>query len=686
MLRPRMFLAISLVGWLGTLVGHLASADEVPQLTFFAWSDQHVATNGDGSHLVAAIDAMNALPGRAWPEAVGGTVAVPAFVFGCGDITEWPTVAARDTYNELITRRLKWPSFDILGNHDEGGKSPSNTLKNWIIARHGAISYTFDRGGVHFIALYSAYDETLNNPAQPIHRDALDFLRRDVAQVAKGTPVIVALHLCFDAITNRDDLVDALGDANVIMVLSGHYHKPSVHQYRGINFVQAPSPAPNGTPEVTVVRVTPDRVLAIPYDYRRAKWSENPRHILVAPISRQPTSFDFPGISFDRDFAGAKLDACRQAETSPVVGGQADAGPAENTESSPSIPEYIAISRAENTPINDSAWYAFKIVADAPRRITVALRYEGGSHRYAPKISRDGQQWTPLPAAACEVSPDRSQARLQLDVGPEPLWVAAQELITRDDIAAWSEQIAAQTEGHRTPIGQSREGRPIFKLEIGNQEAAEAVFIIGRQHPPEVTGTLGLMRFIETIAGNDRLARQFRQRFLTTVVPLVNPDGVERGYWRHSTGGIDLNRDWDEFSQPETRAVRDAMLDYQAAGSPQLRLFLDFHSTHHDVFYTSPEDDTPGEGFTSQWLGAIGDRFPDYQVRREETPLASSKPTSMRWVYRTFDVPSITYEWGDGTPREQIARLARGAAEEMMRLLLAVVPADAEPSLSGAER
>jgi hypothetical protein len=95
------------------------------ELTFFGWSDQHVATNGNGDHLVPAIDAMNALPGTPYPASIGGNVAKPAFVLGCGDITEWPTQAAKETYERLISKRLKFPSYDVLGNHDEGGKVPS---------------------------------------------------------------------------------------------------------------------------------------------------------------------------------------------------------------------------------------------------------------------------------------------------------------------------------------------------------------------------------------------------------------------------------------------------------------------------------------------------------------------------------------------------------------------------------
>jgi len=88
-----------------------------PELTFFGWSDQHVQTNGDGGHLVPAIEAMNRLPGAAYPDGMGGTVAKPAFVFGCGDITEWPTNAAKGAYDELLATRLKFPAYDVIGNH-----------------------------------------------------------------------------------------------------------------------------------------------------------------------------------------------------------------------------------------------------------------------------------------------------------------------------------------------------------------------------------------------------------------------------------------------------------------------------------------------------------------------------------------------------------------------------------------
>jgi len=273
------FLWLSQVAW---------GADSAPQrqaaLTFFGWSDQHVQVDGNGEHLLPAIDAMNALPGRAYPEAIGGTVDKPAFVIGLGDITEWPSHAAMDTYDQLITKRLKFPTYEIAGNHDIGGLSPVDTVLNWVIKRHGALRYTFDKGGIRFIGLFSEYDEKLNNPAQPITKEALKYLRETLAKVPEGKPVIVATHLCFDAITNRDEFVDAFGKANVILVLGGHYHKATVHNYRGFNFVQLPSPAPKGPNEFTVIRITSDRLIAIPFNYKENRWASEKHKLLDASI------------------------------------------------------------------------------------------------------------------------------------------------------------------------------------------------------------------------------------------------------------------------------------------------------------------------------------------------------------------------------------------------------------------
>ncbi len=61
-------------------------------------------------------------------------------------------------------------------------------------------------------------------------------------------------------------------------------HKAKVDRFRDVNFVQLPSPAPNGSHEVTVIHITSDRLLAIPYQYETKTWSDGPGRTLHVPI------------------------------------------------------------------------------------------------------------------------------------------------------------------------------------------------------------------------------------------------------------------------------------------------------------------------------------------------------------------------------------------------------------------
>ena len=366
----------------------------------------------------------------------------------------------------------------------------------------------------------------------------------------------------------------------------------------------------------------------------------------VAPPGRA-RHFEADGVTFRSDFPSAMVSEYTRLDAD----------------------QFELTIRPENAPINNSAWYAFQVVADQAKTIVVRLTYEHGTHRYHPKISHDGRNWSPLDDDAVERSKDKRQAVLRLDVDTQPLWVAAQELIGRHALESWVDRLAALPFAQRSVIGHSIEGRPIHLVQITESDDPGHVVIIGRQHPPEITGTLGLMAFVDRLVEDDAMAAGFRQAFQLHVVSLVNPDGVDRGYWRHNVNGVDLNRDWGLFAQPETRAVRDHVLPLHQPPDERIYLWLDFHSTHQDVFYTQPDEaETVPPDFTRQWLDALDHRTPGYSVRRSSS--LGTRPTSQQWAYDTFGAPAITYEFGDNTDRAQIRRVARIAAEEMMRLLV----------------
>ena len=273
LLKPALVLCLLLTG---------VVAEEATTLTFYGWSDQHTKTSGDTSLLHPFVDAMNTMAGTAWPKSVGGQVPKPAFVIGTGDITEWPTNAAMKGYDALLNTRLKFPAYDILGNHDDGGRAFSPTMINWLKKKHGSLSYTFEKSGVVFIGLWSKFDPK-GKPAQPLTKEALDYLREQLAKLPREKPVVIFTHLCHDAMTNRDELVDTIGKSNVIMVMGGHYHYSSVNQYRGLTFVQLPSPKSKFT-EFTVFQVTQNRLVAMPYDFIKKTWVTGPRKVLDKKI------------------------------------------------------------------------------------------------------------------------------------------------------------------------------------------------------------------------------------------------------------------------------------------------------------------------------------------------------------------------------------------------------------------
>jgi cytosolic carboxypeptidase protein 6 len=330
---------------------------------------------------------------------------------------------------------------------------------------------------------------------------------------------------------------------------------------------------------------------------------------------------------------------------------------------------FVVHNRPENAPINNSAWYAFKAWSREPRTVRIRLTYEDGGHRYWPELRRVGESWTPLDSALVERDTVAREALLRLRLGPDTLWVAAQPLLTTSFFQRWTDSLSALPHVERSVIGASPRGRPLHLLQLGDAAATRHVLIISRQHPPEVTGTLALVAFAGELAGGSPLAREFRRHFRTHIVPVVNPDGVDLGHWRHNTGGVDLNRDWVAFNQPETRLVRDVFLRETSQPGHAVWFAADFHSTNRDVFYTLDRQfATEPPGVIDRWLQQIATQLPHYSV--SDAPSGLGGPTSRNWFYRQYGAAALTYEVGDNTDPALIREVAQTAARGMMRVLL----------------
>ncbi len=380
-------------------------------------------------------------------------------------------------------------------------------------------------------------------------------------------------------------------------------------------------------------------------------------------------------ISFSTEFAGARLTDVLQTNDST----------------------YTLMIAPENAPVNASAWFAFKIWASAPQRVNLTLKYAIARHRYIPKISTDGKRWQIMDSTRyTRVS---SEAILRLDLmrdTRDTIWIAGQELITSADINHWADNIATNPATapfvRKSLIGQSSQGRQMYKLDISEAQAgteAGYVVLLGRQHPPEVTGNMAYWAFVETLTADTELAKAFRKRFRVIAIPCVNPDGVDGGHWRHNAHGIDLNRDWQPFNQPETRLVRDEFLNIKREAEQRgtsIKFGIDFHSTSEDVFYVVPVDSSAllapevQSSLNKQYVASyrriktlfarLQSAMPHYFVNVDESPDNAITPSSNRWMSKELGAASTTYEVGDNTDRALLREVARTNARLMMEMLV----------------
>lgn len=324
----------------------------------------------------------------------------------------------------------------------------------------------------------------------------------------------------------------------------------------------------------------------------------------------------------------------------------------------------------ENKPINSSPYYAFRLWSNQAQKIVVALNYDDAKHRYAPKISRDGMNWTLLDTTKVQLDTAGVNAFLQLDISTDTLWVAAQELQNSTHVKNWCMEQAKLSAVTFNVAGKSKQGRDMLHLDIGDGDARkkDIIAIISRQHPPEVTGYLAMKAFIEEILADTPLSNDFRKKYHVLVYPLMNPDGVDLGHWRHNTGGIDLNRDWAYYHQPEVKQVANHIVKIAKQQNSKVILGIDFHSTYYDVLYTNSQSAKNLPRFKDYWVAGFREVMSGEKVR--ESPSKVGAPVSKGWFLTQLDAEGIVYEVGDETPRDLIKKKGRTAAIEMMELLI----------------
>lgn len=328
----------------------------------------------------------------------------------------------------------------------------------------------------------------------------------------------------------------------------------------------------------------------------------------------------------------------------------------------------ITIRPEDQPPINRSPWYAFRVSSPEEHPVTVELVFEDtGYARYWPKLSRDRRTWERADESDVSISEDDIRLTLEIDAEAPSTWVSGQELVTTGFYADWIDGLADLDYVTTELLGRSVMGRPIHVARTASRP--EVVFLIGRQHPPEVSGAFAMRSFVDTVLSDSALARRFRDRYTVIAIPLINPDGVELGHWRHNINGVDLNRDWGTFTQPETQGAARLIEQIEAAGQ-RPALMLDFHSTRASLFYTQlAEESSWSIDFATTWFERFRARRPEFEFKHDPRP-RSGQSNTKNFFFDRYRIPAFTYEIGDEEDRAAIADTTPVFAEEMMRLML----------------
>lgn len=129
-------------------------------------------------------------------------------------------------------------------------------------------------------------------------------------------------------------------------------------------------------------------------------------------------------------------------------------------------------------------------------------------------------------------------------------------------LSAASERVELRT------VGSTAEGRPITMALVGHPTPnpfGDAVMILAGQHGEERAGPESALQLLRNLAETeDPEVTEYLSEVTWIIVPTLNADRYLQT--RPNANGVNLNRDWEDLTQPETQAIARVM----AAHSPNL--------------------------------------------------------------------------------------------------------------------
>lgn len=216
-------------------------------------------------------------------------------------------------------------------------------------------------------------------------------------------------------------------------------------------------------------------------------------------------------------------------------------------------------------------------------------------------------------------------------------------------------------------VGYSVEKRPIYSLNFGN--GPKKVLLWSQMHGNESTTTKALFDCFNLFLSNDNDAKAILESCSLVVIPILNPDGAER-YTRFNANDIDLNRDAQGLSQPESKVLRKVFNEFKPdycfnlhgqrtiynVGGTNNSSILSFLSPSQDLERTITDNRKVAMQIIVGLNSMLQQEIPNNVARYDD----GFNINCVGDMFQSMGVPTLLYEAGhypDDYNREEVRRL-----------------------------
>jgi hypothetical protein len=192
---------------------------------FVQISDTHIGFNKEANPdvnatLAQAIDIVNGMPEQ------------PALIIHTGDITHLSRPAEFDLAQQMFSRLRTTELHTVPGEHDTTDPTVSEYFKRFGKASDNKGYYSFDHGGVHFVALVNVL-QFKPGGLGTLGAEQLAWVSADLKGRSASTPIVVFAHMPLWTIYepwgwgtgDAPELMSQLRRFGSVTVLNGHIHQ-----------------------------------------------------------------------------------------------------------------------------------------------------------------------------------------------------------------------------------------------------------------------------------------------------------------------------------------------------------------------------------------------------------------------------------------------------------------------------